>query len=187
MNFDRLVTFPGSLSEQLAALWARQAAKWPRLADGLAALRSARVRSFEVGGSTILAQCNPARIVSTRARLDPASVAARPCFLCPASLPAEQLAIAYRDEWLMLCNPAPIFDPHFVISNIRHEPQRILPVIDVVLDLARDLAGEYTIFYNGPRCGASAPDHVHLQAIKGGVLPFSSGPIGRRWPPRSRR
>lgn len=181
MSFDRLVTLPGTLPEQMDALWARQAAEWPRLQQGLASLHSARIKSLDVHGSSLLVQSNAARIISTGAKIDPASIAARPCFLCPANLPVEQLGLAYGDKWLILSNPAPIFDPHFTINSIRHEPQRILPLIDVVLDLARDLAGAYTVFYNGPKCGASAPDHVHMQAIKTGVLPFELELLGELW------
>jgi hypothetical protein len=125
-----------------------------------------------------MVQCNAARIVSTGAKIDAASIAARPCFLCPANLPVEQLGLAYGDRWLILSNPAPIFDPHFTISSTRHEPQRIMPLTGTILDLARDLAGAYTVFYNGPKCGASAPDHVHMQAIKAGVLPFERELLG---------
>lgn len=181
MSFDRLVTLPGSLARQMDALWARQVADWPRLADGLANLRQARTKSFEVRGATLLIQSNPARIVSTGAKMDAASLAARPCFLCPANLPAEQQAVAYDDRWLVLCNPAPIFEPHFVISSLHHEPQRILAAIDALLDLTRMLGGEYTVFYNGPKSGASAPDHLHLQAVKSGVLPFELELLGEMY------
>jgi hypothetical protein len=104
--------------------------------------------------------------------MDGASVAARPCFLCPANLPAEQLGIACGRNWLALCNPAPIFEPHFVISSVRHEPQLVRAATETVLGMARDLSGAYTVFYNGPASGASAPDHLHIQAVKSGVLPF---------------
>lgn len=169
---DRLFTSTGPLPEQIEALWRRQADEWPRLAKGLAALRAARVRSLSRNGAQLRVQCNPARIVSTGAKMDAASIAARPCFLCPANLPPEQLAVPWGDDWLILCNPAPIFDPHFVISRNCHEPQRIGAALGVVLDLSRDLAGAYTVFYNGPRSGASAPDHIHIQAVRADVLPF---------------
>lgn len=174
MSFDRLVELPGSLSEQMTALWSRQAAEWPRLAQGVANLRAARIRTFAARGATLKIQSNPARIVSTGAKIDAASIAARPCFLCPANLPVEQLAIAYVDKWLILCNPAPILEPHFVISSTLHEPQRTHTAAGVVLDLARELSGQYTVFYNGPASGASAPDHLHVQAVKTGVLPFET-------------
>lgn len=186
MISERLVNFPGSLPEQMEALWNQQAAEWPRLASGLVALRQARTRRFELDESTLMVQSNSARIVSTGAKMDPASLAARPCFLCPANLPAEQLAILYHDRWLILCNPAPIFDPHFVISLAGHEPQRVLPAFEIILDLARDLDGQYTIFYNGPRCGASAPDHLHVQAIKAGLMPFEQELMGELFPPGDR-
>lgn len=162
----------GSLRERIEALWRQQSAGWPMLAGGLAALRQARTRTLTVGGSAVLAQCNPARMVSTGAKIDPAAIAARPCFLCTANRPREQLAVPYGEKWLVLCNPAPIFDPHFVIALAAHEPQRIAPTIGPMLDLARELEGDYTVFYNGPRAGASAPDHLHVQAARARVMPF---------------
>ncbi|MEP0841609.1 MAG: DUF4922 domain-containing protein [Phycisphaerae bacterium] len=191
MSVPGRVAFAGSTADQMAALWAAQSRGWGRLADGLAALRRARARALDLNGATLLLQSNPARLVSTGAKIDAASVAARPCFLCPAHLPPEQQALCYHgrpdsassagddrggradeDGWLILCNPAPIFEPHFVLTYTRHEPQRAAPVLALMLNLARDLQGAYTTFYNGPLCGASAPDHLHVQAVPSGLLPF---------------
>ena len=156
----------------MAAMWDQQVREWPRLAEGLASLRAAERRSFELGGSQILVQCNPARAVSASAKVDAASLAARPCFLCGSNLPREQCAVVYRQDWLILCNPAPILEPHYTVASVRHEPQRLERALPAMLSLARDLEGRYTVFYNGPRAGASAPDHLHLQASKAGALPF---------------
>jgi ATP adenylyltransferase/5',5'''-P-1,P-4-tetraphosphate phosphorylase II len=121
-----------------------------------------------------VAQCNPVREASASARVDAASLAARPCFLCQVNLPAEQERLAYRNDWLILCNPAPIFEPHFTISATTHTPQLLARSLEAMLGLARDLEGAYTVFYNGGRCGASAPDHLHLQATPAGVMPFET-------------
>jgi hypothetical protein len=144
------------------------------LAEGLAALREARTRTFQAAGWRVTAQCNPARIKSSSAKIDSASIADRPCFLCTENRPAAQASLPYRDRWLILCNPAPLFEPHFTVVSAGHEPQRVGPAIDGVLSLSRDLDGRYTVFYNGPTSGASAPDHLHLQAAKAGALPFET-------------
>ena len=174
MRTDRALTTPGGLARQMATLWERQAADWPMLAAGITGLRQSQTRSFNVGGSHVIAQCNPCRIRSASAKTDPSSIAARPCFLCPDNLPDAQHGITYHDNWLILCNPAPIFEPHFTIASIAHEPQCAGPAIGTMFDLVRDLEGAYTVFYNGPRCGASAPDHPHVQATPAGAMPFET-------------
>ena len=142
------------------------------LAEGLAAMRQARRRSFQVDGQQVIVQCNPARAKSATAKLDPASLAARPCFLCRDSLPKSQCAIVYRKDWLILCNPAPLVEPHFTISSIMHQPQRLSAAARAMLELARDLNGAYTVFYNGPASGASAPDDLHLVAGQVASVPY---------------
>ena len=116
-------------------------------------------------------QFNPGRIVSTSANVDARSIQERKCFLCVENLPEPQKGILYKDEFVVLCNPAPIFAEHFTISNIKHIPQVLGPSIPTMLDLARDLSPRFTVFYNGPKCGASAPDHLHFQANPTGVIP----------------
>ena len=174
MDEPRCLTLDGPLDAQVHVLWRRQCRQWSMLREGVAHLRAARTRRFDVGHAQVVAQCNSARLASAAARVDSASLAARPCFLCEANLPAEQHAIAYGEKWLILCNPMPIFEPHFVIATRDHQPQRIAPALDTVLALARDLGGHCTVFYNGPQCGASAPDHLHLQAAPAGTMPFDN-------------
>lgn len=171
MTFDRSFIGPGALSSLVPALWRQQVEDWPQLRDALMGLRKAKTRTLHAGGSNIIAQYNPARTASASAQIDPASLAGRPCFLCMENLPKSQCAIIYRKDWLILCNPAPIFEPHFTISAMTHQPQSIAVAAPVMLDLAGDLNGNYTIFYNGPSSGASAPDHLHLQAAPVASLP----------------
>jgi hypothetical protein len=171
MTFDRSFIGPGSLSALVPALWKHQIADWPRLRDAVTSLRNAQTKTFRVGGSTVVAQYNPAREVNSSAKVDAASLAARPCFLCVNNLPREQCAIIYRKDYLILCNPAPIFEPHFTVNSMSHQPQNIETAAPIMLDLARDLNGSYTLFYNGPKCGASAPDHMHLQACPVALMP----------------
>lgn len=163
-----------SLPGELDALWRRQLTEWPRLRAGVDALSQARTRHFDIRGWRVMAQNNPARATSTAAKVDAASLAARPCFLCAGNQPAEQRGLMYGDQWRLLCNPAPLFDPHFTIVHRDHVPQLIVPFINPLLQLARDLAGFYTVFYNGPFSGASAPDHAHFQASPVGATPFES-------------
>ena len=173
-NHERCLTVTGPLTQQIELLWRWQCDEWETLRNGRASLHSARTRTFDVAGSRVVAQFNPARVASVAARVDAAALDERPCFLCDRNRPDEQRAVAYRDDWKFLCNPAPIFDPHFTIVRTPHEPQRIAPYLDVLLDLARDLQGRYTLFFNGAGAGASAPDHVHLQASPAGAMPFEN-------------
>ena len=174
MNNDRYGTAPGSLVQQLEVLWRRQCDEWEMLQKGRASLHAAMTRTFEVDGSHVVAQCNPARVRSAAAKVDAESLAVRPCFLCPENRPVEQRCVPYAGLWKVLCNPVPIFDPHFTIALAEHEPQLIRPSIGAMLDLARDLESRYTVFYNGPSSGASAPDHLHLQASPAGGTPFEN-------------
>lgn len=171
MRFDRSFIGPGSLANLVPALWRQQVQDWPRLSEALNGLRQCQTRAFRLEGSSIIAQYNPARQASAAAKVDPASLAARPCFLCMGNLPKEQCAIVYRKDWLILCNPAPLFEPHFTITAMTHQPQGVHAALPVMLELVRDLSGNYTLFYNGPQSGASAPDHMHLQAAPVTFLP----------------
>jgi hypothetical protein len=153
-------------------LWRRQIMDWPVLTRALSALREARTKDFKVHGSRVIAQCNPARLSSASSRVDEKSLANRPCKLCPDQLPDDQRSIFYGDHWSVLCNIAPLFEPHFTVIAREHQPQRLEPALDVLLQMASDIQGAYTVFYNGPRCGASLPDHLHIQAARSGVTPF---------------
>ncbi|MDR0658264.1 MAG: DUF4922 domain-containing protein [Mediterranea sp.] len=131
----------------------------------------ASYKTFEVGDCMYKVQFNPARITSSAAKVDPTSIRERKCFLCPANLPPEQKGVPFKDNYMILVNPFPIFPRHLTIPDIRHASQRILPRIGDMLDLAEAL-DDLIIFYNGPKCGASAPDHAHFQAGNKGFLPI---------------
>ncbi len=154
----------GELHEQ-------QQKTWRLLADGISALGSARVRAVECDGFSVQLQWNPQRIVSTAAKVDESSIRERKCFLCVENLPTAQQGILYQKDFLILCNPAPIFPTHLTISHVKHVPQAIDPALEVFLDLARDLGPKCSVFYNGPKCGASAPDHLHFQASTRNAIP----------------
>ena len=161
----------GTLADTLAAYVAWQAARWPRLAEARATLPGVRTREVEVGRPPCRVQWNPARAVSTTARVDPESVAARPCFLCPPALPPEERGLAFGPQAVILANPAPVLPDHLVVVARDHVPQAVGPALPLLVAAAAALRGRFAAFYNGPRCGASAPDHLHLQAVRGGLLP----------------
>ncbi len=174
MNNDRYSVAPGSLVQQLDVLWRRQCDEWAMLRTGRSNLHAARTRMFDLGGWHVIAQCNPSRVASAAAKVDARTLAARPCFLCDENRPIEQRFVLYRGDWKILCNPAPIFDPHFTIVWAVHEPQLVRSSLHSMLDLAADLESRYTVFYNGPSSGASAPDHLHLQASPVGCTPVET-------------
>ena len=149
----------------------RQLALWPMAAANFAALEGVEVREFpRVGLLDMKVQFNPARRVSSAAKVDAASLTARKCFLCGENRPAEQISEPWGD-YEILINPFPIFPRHLTVPAKAHTPQRILGRIEDMCRLALKLRG-MTVFYNGPRCGASAPDHMHFQAGNSGFLPL---------------
>jgi hypothetical protein len=156
------------------ALLERQKQNWPMLVDGYAALSAARIREIHGDGWGVQLQFNPRRIMSSRAKVDPESIRRRPCFLCRENLPPEQEAISYRDDYLILCNPAPIFPGHRTIAHIGHLPQSLPDHLGIFLQLAADFGPRMTVFYNGPLAGASAPDHLHFQAAPAGLMPVEA-------------
>jgi hypothetical protein len=161
-----------SLAKLYQLLSGEQERTWPRLREGTAALKEVKIRTIHCGGYDVQLQFNPRRIHSTGAKVDADSIRERKCFLCPANLPLEQQGILYKNEFLLLCNPAPIFEYHGTIIHLHHIPQAIETQMEVVLTLAKDLSPSYTLFYNGPKCGASAPDHWHVQASPAGMIPI---------------
>ena len=128
-------------------------------------------RELPFGDSSLTVQWNPARIVSTAAQIDKASIAARPCFLCDENRPKEQHALMIRHHYQVLINPFPILPRHFTIPTRRHKPQNIWEHFGTMRHLAWTLPN-HIVFYNGPLCGASCPDHMHLQAGSRGVVPI---------------
>ncbi len=141
-----------------------QKAEWPLAAKNFAALADVRVKEVPLpGGWTVKVQFNPARIVSSGAKVDAKTISGRKCFLCGGNRPAEQRGIDVLGHYTVLVNPYPIFPRHLTIPDVSHTPQAIAGRVADMYRLACDL-DEYTVFYNGPRCGASAPDHMHFQA-----------------------
>jgi len=159
------------LASSAHELLIEQQGEWPMLKRGYESLASARTRQIELEGFTVTLQYNPGRIASSSAKVEPKSIAKRKCFLCRENLPPEQRGIDFGD-YLILANPFPIFPEHFTIAHKQHTPQRIYDNFPAMLDLAKALGSRYTLFYNGPKCGASAPDHLHFQAGTKNFLPI---------------
>lgn len=146
-----------------------QLEQWPEARERYLALGRAERRRFRIGDWEGAFQWNPARVVSTAAKTDAASVAARPCFLCKEQRSDCQMAIPLSADWEMLVNPFPIFPVHFTIVSTRHQPQDQPPLeMGGMAEQFPDLA----IFFNGAKGGASAPDHLHLQAVLQQELPI---------------
>ncbi len=163
----------------LLQLLDKQKRDWRIAAAGYASLEYVQVREVKCStpaGAVFPAwlQFNPKRIVSTGAKVDAQSINSRRCFLCVDHLPPEQKGVLYEDEFLILCNPMPIFSAHYTISHVKHLPQIIAPYLETFLRLARDLSPEFSVFYNGAQCGASAPDHFHFQTAPAGKIPIET-------------
>ncbi|MCX5814405.1 MAG: DUF4922 domain-containing protein [Proteobacteria bacterium] len=163
---------PDSLSVLCCELLSEQKDTWPDCRQGYAYLENIAVREIACNGFIIRVQHNPGRIKSTLADVEEKGIKERPCFLCLNNLPEEQKGIIYRNEYLILCNPAPVFPSHFTICHKEHRPQSITEHIDALLQLMVDLGSAWTVLYNGPKCGASAPDHLHFQAVRSGQMPI---------------
>ncbi|MBD3241916.1 MAG: DUF4922 domain-containing protein [Chitinivibrionales bacterium] len=149
--------------QQVQVLLEQQRATWELFREGQAALDNLQIRTFGSVGERVVVQANPRRRISTDAKVDPASVAKRPCFLCPDALPPLERGIAFG-EYVILPNPYPILRRHVTVAFRSHTPQRLAGRVADLLALTRALGPDMFVIYNGPRCGASAPDHQHFQA-----------------------
>ena len=161
------------MNETIQKFLTEQLADWETARNNYAALAGVQVRELNVCGVRYKVQFNPARIVSSGAKVDAKSIQERKCFLCPANLPAQQKGIPFGGHYQILVNPFPIFPRHLTIPDLNHTPQRIEGRLEDMMELARQLT-DFTIFYNGPRCGASAPDHAHFQAGNRGFMPIEA-------------
>lgn len=158
------------LNEAARGLWQRQMRDWPMAAAFYQSLEQVRMQEFRIDELHFTAQFNPARRASTAAKVDAGSIQSRPCFLCGKNLPPEQEGVD-AGEFTILVNPFPIFPMHFTIPLKQHAKQQILPWYRHFLQFAYSL-DEFVLFYNGPACGASAPDHLHFQAVTNGMMPL---------------
>lgn len=156
-------------NEDVASFIETQLEAWPLAKKNYDALRRVERRNEMVCGLDIGIQWNPTRIVSTGAKTDKDSIASRRCFLCRANRPKEQIPVNILPGWEMLVNPYPILPIHLTIVAIEHKPQSRVP--EDIVALAESLPG-MVIFFNGAKAGASAPDHMHVQAVLKDELPL---------------
>jgi|AGTN01.3.fsa_nt_gi hypothetical protein len=152
------------LQAQISDLFSIQQKDWEQLKNAVRQLDDVRDKEFTWGREfRARVQFNPARMVSTGAKIEKKEIEKRPCFLCETNRPVQQKGIPFLKKYTILCNPFPILRNHITVPLHSHVPQRIRKKVGDMLSLAAQLP-DYVIFYNGPKCGASAPDHFHLQA-----------------------
>ncbi len=163
------------MSNRIAKFVGDQLSRWPLACENYRALKNVQVREMDAGGLTVKLQFNPARMISSAAKLSKEDIAKRPCFLCRDNRPAEQMMMKFEGRkgkrYHILTNPYPIFPDHLVIAAVNHTPQTIWKRYVDMLDLAAKYP-DFTFFYNGPKSGASAPDHHHFQAAPNGLIPL---------------
>ena len=159
-----------TIKEQVNELFEQQLSVWEMARNNFEGLKTVQIREFDFDGFGVKVQFNPARMVSSGAKVDAKTIAQRKCFLCATNRPEVQRGIEWRD-YDILINPFPIFPRHLTIPRREHVDQRLVPYISDMFDLARELP-DFVVFYNGPKCGASAPDHMHFQAGNADFLPL---------------
>jgi len=160
-----------SLGSISLSLLEAQKKVWFELKEAHELLNHCPIRPLEVDTIPFVIQLNPQRRKSTLAESEHLSFKNRSCFLCTENLPSRQQGILYGNDFLILCNPAPLSRAHFTIAHTKHVPQKIKGYLSTFLFLAQDFGPDFVVFYNGPKVGASAPGHLHFQAILGKDLP----------------
>lgn len=148
----------------------RQLEVWTDARHRFRDLKHVETRQFS---DQLKLQWNPARIVSTGAKIDKKTLGERPCFLCDKNCPKEQMSKQIDEKFHLLVNPFPILPVHFTIPARKHQPQLIYKNYGEMHRFI-SLHSDLMVFYNGPKCGASAPDHLHFQAGTNGILPLQT-------------
>jgi Domain of unknown function (DUF4922) len=174
MSWDQILQNdqPGKpLRQRIDDLFVEQRATWPTLREGEAAIAHLQRKTLTDGAESVVVQVNPARRRSTLANTDAKAIAARACFLCPENMPTEERGVSFEDL-VLLPNPFPILPLHCTIADREHRPQQIRGRVPTFLHLAQEIGPDMAALYNGPRCGASAPDHFHLQAARANEIPI---------------
>ncbi|MBP3615194.1 MAG: DUF4922 domain-containing protein [Bacteroidaceae bacterium] len=167
-RIELMASLPHLSNDEKDDFFGRQLAQWPEAAKRFEALENVKTRKLDCG---ITLQHNPARIVSTAANVDKTSIEKRLCFLCAGNRPVTQIKTDVLFDIEVLVNPFPILPGHLTLPLKGHTPQQIDALYWDMLTLARDWQG-MAVFYNGAKCGASAPDHAHLQAVKEVDIPL---------------
>ncbi len=155
--------------EKATKLYEDQLKDWSLFEDNREGLKQAKLKTFKFDGLNINVQYNPKRLISSAAKVDKKSIEERKCFLCKVNRPQIQEEILWGYSYEILVNPFPIFKKHYTISNVVHRDQQIKTEFLNFISISKDLP-ELVLFYNAPKCGASAPDHLHFQAGNHGLL-----------------
>ena len=160
-----------NLQKKIELLFSSQREEWKLFDDNCKQMSNIEERTLSWGSKTeVVLQYNASRFISASAKVDTKSIQERRCFLCADNRPDVQQGIPFLDKYMILCNPFPILQNHLTIPLHTHVPQLIGKKIIDMLSLT-ELLPDYIVFYNGPKCGASAPDHFHFQAgLKSKVL-----------------
>lgn len=158
--------------QEIIEFFDKQLRDWPAVSRRFADLENCvRTRSFANGDVRLDVQFNPQRIRSTKANISEAAVRERPCFLCDINRPTEQRDLPVGERYHVLVNPYPILPHHLTLPTFAHVPQQLSALTDLLKDCVARMP-HFLFFYNGAHCGASAPDHAHLQAVARGFLPI---------------
>lgn len=163
---------PNTISSEVERMFINQLSTWELAHDNFHALSNVKTKTFKFDGFSVTTMFNPGRIISSKAKTNPQDIASRPCFLCPDNRPQEQVSLSVKN-FEILINPYPIFRRHLTIVLKQHKQQQFIPYIDDFLYFAYHLSS-YSLFFNGAKCGASAPDHMHFQACNANSLPVIS-------------
>lgn len=148
-----------------------QLCEWKEANERYEQLKNVKIKEMGDENCMLNVQFNPYRIVSTAADISKSALSQRPCFLCKENRPDVQRELVLINKYLLLVNPFPILPIHFTVPLNRHCPQHIIEHYEDMMQIAETL-DDLFVFYNGPRCGASAPDHMHFQIGKRGIVPF---------------
>ena len=163
------------LFEQITDMFSRELELRGRAFVNYGALKEVEVKDMTIDGFPAKLFFNPARVRSVMADVSPEALKKRACFLCPDGLEPLQLTTVWDSPtgqtYFIRVNPFPIFNHHFTISSAIHERQTFAPHMESMLHLAQAMP-EMSVFYNGPMCGASAPDHMHFQAVPRHSMPI---------------
>ncbi len=173
MKSLEILTQEQSVENILTDFLQQQLQTWQLANTNYMALKNVKERKFSFDGFELRVQFNPARITSTKAKVDSNSIQKRACFLCEKNRPEEQKQLSYGKNFYVLVNPFPIIHQHFTLVKRQHQNQMLLTNLEDMLGMAKIMQG-YTLFYNGAKCGASAPDHMHFQAGSTGFMPIDS-------------
>ena len=165
--------------ENLQAFFQEQKENWPLASHNYKGLEKVEEKEFQFEGFKIKVQFNPERIKSTAAKVNKEAIEKRACFLCEENRPELQTKIELENNYSLLVNPFPILKEHFTIAKNDHTDQNFIDHIGDMVNLAESLEG-YSVFYNGPKSGASAPDHMHFQAGENGFMPIDTEYFDRK-------